>query len=96
MARPLIVAERPDLDLLLAAGRRAALAALYDQERNKTVPGSINKPPDSYDGKGELLIMAASLADVDIGPAIDAAVLEAVAQMGAPLARLRPWWKFWA
>lgn len=80
----LTITTRPDVDRLLIAGRKAALAALYDQERSKDIPGSIDAPPESYDGKGELRVLTTSIANVDIGPAIDAAVLEAVVQMGNP------------
>lgn len=76
--------RRIDISGLLIAGRKAALAALYDQERNKTLPGSIDHPPESYDGTGALMVLTTSIANVDIGPAIDAAVLEAVVQMGNP------------
>lgn len=84
-----------NIERVLIAGRRAALAALYDVERNKVIPGSIDMPPDSYDGVGDIRVDAVG-DPVILNAAIDAAVLETLAQIQHPEPRPRPWWKFWA
>lgn len=95
----LTIETNPDVDRLLVAGRKAALGALYDRERNKTIPGTIDRHPDDYDGKGDILVRTAGADAADIGPAIDAAVLEVMVQIGPrstpSVARPRPWWKVW-
>lgn len=74
----------PDADVtrILIAGRKAALAALYDCERNKDIPGSIDAPPDSYDGTGAITIVAQG-QPVVLNAAIDAAVIETMVQIGS-------------
>lgn len=78
----MVITSNPDISRLLVAGRKAALAALYDQERNKETPGRIDRPPDSYDGTSRIMIVSG--AGLDIRGAIDAAVLEVVVQIGNP------------
>lgn len=81
----------PNVPRLLVAGRKAAAVALlieaHDRQRAVSGPSM-----DVYDGKCGLKIN-----DIDIGPAIDAAVLEVMVQIQHPESRQRPpWWKFWA
>ena len=91
------ITENADMTRLLIAGRKAALAALYDRERNKYIPGSIDAPPDSYDGTGEISITSRGQPIV-LNAAIDAAVIETMVQIGHPehiVTPRRAWWKFW-
>lgn len=89
----------PDITRILIAGRRAALAALWDAERSKDIPGSIDSPPESYDGTGEITIISRE-TPVGLSALIDAAVMETMVQIGngnAPVTKTRrPWWRFWA
>ena len=69
MTDPLDIVEPvPTLPECLAAGRRAALAIL---SQNMTNNGGAT--PDAYTGEGPLMVNGA-----DIGPGIDAAVMEAI------------------
>ena len=83
------IIANPDMDRLLIAGRKAAAVALLIEAHDKGLP--VTGPTmDAYDGKCQLLI-----SNLDIGPAVDAAVIEAMVQIAWIPAR-RPWWKFWA
>lgn len=98
------ITPNADMTRILIAGRKAALAALYDCERNKDIPGSIDAPPDSYDGTGEISIVSNG-SPVILTAAIDAAVIETMVQIGNPELISSPVlthptrrrrWRFWA
>lgn len=77
----------PELDTLRTAGRRAAVLQLIGHEGLRTWSGPA---PEQYDGN-----KAINVNGLDIGPAIDAAVLETVVRL-QPAPQKRKWWRFWA
>ena len=76
----------------LIAGRRAALGAGV-----ALIPNAQGAGEETYDGVAFLQIKSPD--GFDIGPLIDAAVIETVARVQAQAAisaPKRPWWRFWA
>lgn len=71
----------------LVAGRRAAVLHLI---ANPGITEWAGPEPEQYDGA-----KAISVNGLDIGPAIDAAVLETIARAWRPPPRKRAWWRFW-
>ena len=85
--------DAPRMSPHLIAGRRAAMRLLQDLALAHGWNLHEKAAGDDYDGQGCLKISGDNV-NVDIGPAIDAAVCETVLRM-QPEPKRRPWWRFW-
>lgn len=78
----------------LVAGRRAAYGVVLAKAAEIATATCTGATDSSYTGLGDITIDG-----LDIGPAIDAAVIETVVRLAhpdVPPVKHRKWWRFWA
>ncbi len=84
----------PDLSAHLTAGRRAAIGAVIIEAKRQGYLSYNGPNPDTAMHGYEI-----TLNGIDIGPAIDAAVMETIVRLEHPdvaaVPRKRRWWRFW-
>ncbi len=89
------VVIQPDLGAHLTAGRRAAVGAVIIEGKSLDWFSYEGPNPDVLEHGFKVLVNG-----INIGPAIDAAVIETMVRLQHPdvpvvVRSHRPWWRFW-